>query len=112
VIDLNEPWEYDHTFRAIFDASGTTVTFLPTRHDPARARLLLASPRLLAMLKGVASIDPPPLQPWGDYKFQVEIVDVARALIAEIEGDEPDREEYPDHGPTDPSATSGPGGET
>lgn len=106
MIDLNTPWEYDHTFRAIFDASGTTVTFLPTRHDPARARLLLASPRLLEALKEVISIG------WRGSPVILDPIDKARALIAEIEGDEPDREEYPDHGPTDPSATSGPGGGT
>jgi hypothetical protein len=79
VIDFNTPWEYDHNFRAIYDASGTTVTFLPTRHDPARARLLLASPRLLELL--TIMVD----RSRGLHVNQ-DVADHAAALIAEIEG--------------------------
>jgi hypothetical protein len=81
--DFNAPWEYDDTLRAIFDADGTSVAFLPTnRHDPARARLLLKAPELLAALKMIAEF-PIPEQ---DNMISANMRNVAAALIVEIEG--------------------------
>jgi hypothetical protein len=115
MIDFNTPWEYDHTFRAIFDASGTTVTFLPTRHDPARARLLLAAPALHVALKELLDYTINRLY-GGDYEMgtnvELDAPIAALGMVEDIMEGGTDREEYPDHGPTDPSATSGPGGGT
>jgi hypothetical protein len=97
--DFNAPWEYDDTRRAIFDADGTSVAFLPTsQRDPARARLLLAAPRLLKALQmledaenananctecdgaGVPELCPVCFPLFDDARL------TRRALIAEIEG--------------------------
>jgi hypothetical protein len=107
VTDFKAPWELDDNLRAIFDADGTSVAFLPNRHDPARARLLLKAPRLMTELRSVISAYGD--KTWGTAYTMDRALSSARALIAEIEGGAPDREEYPDHGPTDPHATSGPG---
>ena len=75
--------------------------------SPANARVLGASLALYEALKSLVPSD------FDDHPqdFAPEW-HAARAAIAMAEGHEPDdaeREEYPDHGPTDPHETSGPG---
>jgi hypothetical protein len=78
--------------------------------EPARARLLLKAPELLTELRSVISAYGD--KTWGTAYAMDRALSSARALIAEIEGGGTDREEYPDHGPTDPWQTSGPGGKS
>ena len=78
-----EPWELSVEGDIIFDSAGFPVAIKPTFSGASGdMRLMACAPRLMALLKEIASIDPS----WGDYEFQVDIVDVARALLAKIEG--------------------------
>lgn len=77
---FSAPWECDDDFHIIFDASGEAVAFLPIPPDPATVRLLLAAPRLMAILEAAAEDD---VVQWHD----ATLLKATRALIAEIRGD-------------------------
>jgi hypothetical protein len=84
--DFKAPWEYDETLHTIFDSGGTAVTFLPNLHDPARARLLLKAPELLAVLQAMYVFGDALAKALPALSNESCMIE-ARALLAEIEGD-------------------------